>query len=124
MISKSSYSGSSITISIIINNDINLSNEFDMKVYLGGTLIGSLLDNTPPINISGTYYDIKLSGSDTILFSGYKDISVVLIDNNGIGVKKALIGGIEFNRLPFKFTSSSKSNIRNLVLELKNIDLL
>ena len=124
MISKSSYSGASITISIVINDDVDLNNGFDMKVYLGGTLIGSLLDNTPPINVSGIYYDIKLSGSDTILHSGYKDISIVLIDYNGIGVKKALIGGVEFNRLPFKFTSNSKSNTRDLILELKNIDLL
>ena len=122
MINKFAISGASITISFIFNSDLVLTNTCDMKVYLGGILIGSLRSQIPPIVVSGIYYDLKLSGSKTILDSGYKEIVVILDDDGGIGVKKAIVGGITFQRFPDGFTSNSTSNIRDLIIELKHSD--
>ena len=122
MINKSANSGSSLTLSFTINNDIVFTGQWDMKIYLGGVLIGSLLDQTPPIIFSSPNYDIKLSGKSTLLYSGYREIEVILDDDGGIGVKKAIVGSITFKRLPDGFSSNSISSTRDIIIDIKHSD--
>lgn len=93
-----------------------------MKIYLGGVLIGSLIDQIPPIIVNLPNYDIKLSGKSTLLYSGYREIEVILNNDGGFGVKKAVVGSITFKRLPDGFSSDSKSNTRDVVIDIKNSD--
>ena len=124
MQTKSLNAGESLTIGLTFNSDLSLSSTGNMLVYIGGILVGNLLTNIPPIRKNGIYYDIILSSNDTKNFRGYRDIMVILDDNNNIGIKKAIVGGLSFDRLPDNFFSSSKSYIRDIVIELKHSDFI
>lgn len=103
-----------------------------MIVYVGGVCVGNLLTQQPTIERDGIYYKIKLSSIETSLMRGYRDIILVLDDPQGFGNKKSIIGGILFEKFQNDFTSSSKNNGYNLLIELSinesiitsNIELL
>ena len=124
MATKSINAGESFTIGFTFNNDLSLSLSGNMLVYIGGSLIGTLIATIPTIIKSNGYYDIFLSSNDTKNFRGYREILVVLDDNNNIGIKKAVVGELLFERLPDNFFSTSKSTVRDLVIELKHSDFI
>ena len=124
MTTKSINAGESFTIGFTFNSDLALSLTGNMLVYIGGSLVGTLITQIPTIIKNGGYYDIFLSSNDTKNFRGYREILVILDDNNNIGIKKAVVGELLFERLPDNFFSTSKSSTRDIVIELKLSDFI
>lgn len=112
--------GESITIGLWFGNNYQLPDTCNMIIYIGGVCIGNLKTQSPTMDKNGIYYTIKLSGRETSLMRGYRDIMIVLDDPIGFGIRKEIIGGISFDRIGLinETISDSENSGYNMLIEL------
>ena len=114
MTEKSIKQGESLRIGFTFNPEYDESRINDLLMYIDGVLIGRKSLGT--ITKSG-YWTVSMSGDDTFLISGHRDL-ILVIEDSKFGLRKFVVASLLFDRLADEFHANIQNNGYNLILNL------